>query len=342
MVIPTRQAELGGIADTCRKDRSQPSVVWTYFLRKLELALVSVLSVRSSRSVVEEPQERPRVSLPWLLRSRLGAGVVADPAVACAAAVLLLPPLLPTAPAAAPQLWWMGRDSGWLWLWFCSGVSDPGVRGVRSCLRSWFSWLTRSSWPSSSSMRRRWVSKSLAWLSIILFSSRRYSTARLGLSGLDSMAGALPLGVGEPPATVLDPVGQRSTLPTSPNELGGGRDRQSLCQRLTMDFGRPETGSWWGKEVEGFRVPTSRQRWGQKWALKHVSGNKKYCTQSWKWIPWHQWLYGFLESFWRGHGAPRWSFLVDQIRSNSGGRSVKSKYCLIEPNLTFLALGAFE
>lgn len=53
----------------------------TYFLRKVELVLVSVLSVRSSRSlsVVEELQERPRVSLVWLLLSLLGPGVVADP-----------------------------------------------------------------------------------------------------------------------------------------------------------------------------------------------------------------------------------------------------------------------
>lgn len=49
------------------------------FRRKVELVLVSVLSVRSSRSVVEEPQERPRVSLVWVLLSLPGAGVVADP-----------------------------------------------------------------------------------------------------------------------------------------------------------------------------------------------------------------------------------------------------------------------
>lgn len=56
----------------------------TYFLRKVVLVLVSVLSVRSSRSrsVVEEPQERPRVSLVWALLSRLGPGVVVVPAVA--------------------------------------------------------------------------------------------------------------------------------------------------------------------------------------------------------------------------------------------------------------------
>lgn len=56
----------------------------TYFLRMVELVLVSVLSVRSSRSrsVVEEPQERPRVSLVWVLLSLLGPGVVTAPAVA--------------------------------------------------------------------------------------------------------------------------------------------------------------------------------------------------------------------------------------------------------------------
>lgn len=55
----------------------------TYFLRKLALALVSVLSVRSSRSrsVVEELRDRPRVSLVWVLLSLLGPGVVADPVV---------------------------------------------------------------------------------------------------------------------------------------------------------------------------------------------------------------------------------------------------------------------
>lgn len=53
----------------------------TYFLRMVALLLVSVLSVRSSRSrsVVDEPQESPRVSLVWLLLSLLGPGVVADP-----------------------------------------------------------------------------------------------------------------------------------------------------------------------------------------------------------------------------------------------------------------------
>lgn len=55
----------------------------TYFLRMVALLLVSVLSVRSSRSrsAVDEPQESPRVSLAWLRLSLLGPGVVADPAV---------------------------------------------------------------------------------------------------------------------------------------------------------------------------------------------------------------------------------------------------------------------
>lgn len=191
--------------------------VWrTYFLRVLELVVVSVLSVRSSRSrsVLEEPQERPRVSLAWLLLSRLGPGVVADPDVTWgveAEPLPLLPPLLPC---------WTGRDRGWLWLWFCSGVSDP--RGPRSSLRSWFSWLTRSNWPSSSSIRLRWVSRSLAWLSMMLLSSSRYSTARLGLSELDSMVGALPLGVRTPPAGVLPhPCGAKIHPPHHPWWVGG-------------------------------------------------------------------------------------------------------------------------
>lgn len=48
------------------------------------LVLVSVLSVRSSRSrsVVLEPQERPLVSLVWALLSLLGPGVVVDAAAA--------------------------------------------------------------------------------------------------------------------------------------------------------------------------------------------------------------------------------------------------------------------
>lgn len=179
------------------------------------LLLVSVLSVRSSRSrsrsrsrSVVEPQESPRVSLVWLLLSLPGPGAVADAAVAGASA------------------WWMGRDRGWLWFCSCSGVSEPGVRGLRSCFRSWFSWLTRSSWPSSSSMRLRWVSRSLAWFSMMLLSSRRYSTALFGLSVLFSMAGrCLSASLGP----VLTPAGPRDPpLPTSPDEWGGGKDQQIL------------------------------------------------------------------------------------------------------------------
>lgn len=67
----------------------------TYFLRMVELVVVSVLSVRSSRSlsVVFEPQERPLVSLVWPLLSLLGPGVVADPVVAWVPVVPLLAPL---------------------------------------------------------------------------------------------------------------------------------------------------------------------------------------------------------------------------------------------------------
>lgn len=179
------------------------------------LLLVSVLSVRSSRSrsVVDEPQESPRVSLAWLLLSLLGPGVVADPTITWAAEV---PP--PPPPPLPPPPWWRGRDRGWLWLWSCSAASDPGVRGLRSCLRSWFSWLTRSSWPSSSSMRRRWVSRSLAWLSMMLLSSRRYSTALLGLSVLFSMVGLYA----STSLTQFGPRrGPRSTPPHQPWWVGG-------------------------------------------------------------------------------------------------------------------------
>lgn len=152
----------------------------TYCLRRVEVLLVPVLSVRSSRplsfSTGAEPHERPRVSLVWVLRA--GPGTVDDGTL----------PLL---------LWWtllalwLVKDEHWLgfefcsWLWFCDEFSSPGLRSRR---RSWFSWLTRSSCVSSSSIRRRCVSRSLAWFSMMLFSSKRYSTARLGLSGLDSMA----------------------------------------------------------------------------------------------------------------------------------------------------------
>lgn len=202
------------------------------------LLLVSVLSVRSSRSrsAVDEPQESPRVSLAWLRLSLLGPGVVAEPAVTWA----VEEPAPPAPPAPPP--WWMGRDRGWLWLWSCSSASGSGVRGLRSCLRSWFSWLTRSSCPSSSSMRLRWVSRSLAWLSMMLFSSRRYSTALFGLSVLFSMVAGLLM---PPPASPgSDPGGARDPpLPTSPDEWGGGKDQRWLYWRLSGVFRGSETES---------------------------------------------------------------------------------------------------
>lgn len=114
----------------------------------------------------------------------------------------------------------MERGSGWL-LWLSSDGSVAVGRGPLSCLRSWFSWLTRSSWPSSSSMRRLCVSSSLAWLSMMLLSSSRYSTARLGLSGLVSMMAAL-IPLGPVAATVRTPWGQDP--PPPPAQKSGGRE----------------------------------------------------------------------------------------------------------------------
>lgn len=151
----------------------------TYCLRRVDVVLVPVLSFLSSLplsfSTGAEPHDRPRLSLVWVLLA--GPGTVDD------GKLLLL------------SLWtvltlWFVKDDGPLdfelcsWLWFCVELSASGVLSKR---RSWFSWLTRSSCVSSSSMRRRCVSRSLAWFSIILLSSRRYSTARLGLSGFDSI-----------------------------------------------------------------------------------------------------------------------------------------------------------
>lgn len=240
----------------------------------VELVLVSVLSVRSSRSrsVVEEPQEIPRVSLVWVLLSLLGPGVVTDPAIACATDVLPFPLLPPP-----PLTWWIGRDRGWLWFW--SGVSEPGVRGLRSCLRSWFSWLTRSSSPSSSSMRLRWVSRSLAWLSMMLLSSRRYSTARLGLSGLVSMVEDLPLGVWPPPpaATTVRPRRAEIHPPHQPWWVGGREGpRKALVE---INYGpqmfrnrKSQTVRGWG-----FRMTTYPQIWGRTRALEHLSSLYDRC-----------------------------------------------------------------
>lgn len=155
----------------------------TYCLRRVDVLLVPVLSFLSSLplsfSTGAEPHDRPRLNLVWVLR--------AGPGTVDAGTLLLL-------------FWWtllelwFVKDGGPLdfefcsWLWFCVAFSAPGFLSKR---RSWFSWLTLSSCVSSSSIRRRCVSRSLAWFSIILLSSRRYSTARLGLSGFDSMAQAL-------------------------------------------------------------------------------------------------------------------------------------------------------
>lgn len=156
----------------------------TYCLRRADVLFVPILSFLSSLplsfSTGAEPHDRPRLSRVWVLRA--GPGTVDDGT--------LLPVLLWTLPES-----WFVKDDGPLdfvvfcsWLWFCVEMSAPGFLSKR---RSWFSWLTRSSCVSSSSIRRRCVSSSLAWLSIILLSSRRYSTARLGLSGFDSMTQAL-------------------------------------------------------------------------------------------------------------------------------------------------------
>lgn len=144
------------------------------------MLLVPLLSFLSSLalsfSTGAEPHDRPRVSLVCVCRA--GPGTVDE------GALLLMfwctPPAL-----------WFGSDDGWpdFELWLCVEFSVPVFL---SCRRSWFSWLTRSSCVSSSSIRLRCVSKSLAWFSMMLFSSRRYSTARLGLSGLDSIVWGLP------------------------------------------------------------------------------------------------------------------------------------------------------
>lgn len=72
----------------------------------------------------------------------------------------------------------------WPWLEAPSGGGGGGGHGCLSSRRSLFSWLRRSSCTSSSSMRRLCVSSNFCWLSMMLLSSNRYSTARLGLSGL--------------------------------------------------------------------------------------------------------------------------------------------------------------
>lgn len=167
---------------TDQKINSMNTIRATYCLRRVDVLLVPVLSFLSSLplsfSTGAEPHDRPRLSLLWVLRA--GPGTVDD------GTLLLL-------------LWWtllalwFVKDDGPLdfefcsGLWFCVVLSTPGFLSKR---RSWFSWLTRSSCVSSSSMRRRCVSKSLAWFSMMLLSSRRYSTARLGLSGFDSMSPA--------------------------------------------------------------------------------------------------------------------------------------------------------
>lgn len=152
----------------------------------LTLSLCRSLSL--SFSVGLDPVDRPRLRRVCALTIRRSRGGTGGGGGGGAAADVGLGP--------GTLLWlWMGYTVAefctcewcpWVWLEAPSGGGGGGGggHGCLSSRRSLFSWLRRSNCTSSSSIRRRCVSSNFCWLSMMLLSSNRYSTARLGLSGL--------------------------------------------------------------------------------------------------------------------------------------------------------------
>ena len=117
----------------------------THCLWRVAAELVLEVSLRSSLSLstVMGPDDTTRLRTVWVRRSRCGTGGGGGGG---------------TGMGALLWAWmgWMGTGGGWQ-TWPTSRpepmLSD--TRGCLSSLRSLFSWLSRSSWTSSSSMRRR-------------------------------------------------------------------------------------------------------------------------------------------------------------------------------------------
>lgn len=163
---------------------------YTHCLCRLVAVPVLMLSLcRSlflSFSVGLDPVDRPRLRRVCALMTRRSRGGTGGGGGGGAGADVMLGP--------GKLLWlWMGytvaefctcEGCPWIRLEASSGGGGGGGHGCLSSRRSLFSWLRRSSCTSNSSMRRRCVSSNFCWLSMMLLSSNRYSTARLGLSGL--------------------------------------------------------------------------------------------------------------------------------------------------------------